>query len=58
MKLRAYLLIVVVIALSSCTKAQQVISKPPFKIVGYYSLQAAMTDNLTPIPFDKLTHVH
>lgn len=58
MKLRACILIVVVIALSSCTKAQSANGKQPFKIVGYYSLQAAMTDSIITVPFDKLTHVN
>jgi GH18 family chitinase len=26
--------------------------------VGYYSLKAAMTDSLTSVPFDKLTHIN
>jgi chitinase len=29
-----------------------------FRIVGYYSLKAAMTDDLKTIPFDKLTHIN
>ena len=32
--------------------------KQPFRIVGYYSLQAAMTDSLQVVPFDKLTHIN
>ncbi len=29
-----------------------------FRIVGYYSLKAAMTADLNTIPFDKLTHIN
>jgi chitinase len=29
-----------------------------FKIVGYYSLRAAMTADLKTVPFDKLTHIN
>ena len=33
-------------------------SKSPFKIVGYYSLNAALTANLKEPPFDHLTHMN
>src|SRR5688572_18135036 len=33
-------------------------TRSPFRIVGYYSLQSAMTDSLNTIPFDKLTHIN
>lgn len=29
-----------------------------FRIVGYYSLQAAMTDSLDTVPLDQLTHIN
>lgn len=58
MKLRSYLLIPVIILLSSCTKGQLVNIKSQFKIVGYYSLQSAMTDTLSNVPFDKVTHIN
>jgi len=29
-----------------------------FKVIGYYSLRAAMTADLSTVPFDKLTHVN
>ncbi len=58
MKLRLSLLIPVIILLSSCTKSQPSNSKPPFRIVGYYPLQSAMTDTLSNVPFDKLTHIN
>lgn len=32
--------------------------KRHFKIVGYYSLRAAMTDSLNTVPFNQLTHVN
>jgi chitinase len=41
-----------------------VMAQPPansdvkFKIVGYYSLRAALTADVNTIPFDKLTHVN
>jgi GH18 family chitinase len=58
MKLRLCLLIPVIILLSSCTKSQSPNSKTPFRIVGYYPLQLAMTDTLRNIPFDKLRHIN
>jgi chitinase len=48
----------VIILLSSCTKSQSPNSKTPFRIVGYYPLQPAMTDTLSNIPFEKLTHIN
>lgn len=32
--------------------------KSDFRIVGYYSLKAAMTADLKTVPFDKLTHIN
>jgi chitinase len=32
--------------------------KSKFKVVGYYSLRAAMTADLKTVPFDKLTHIN
>ncbi|MBD0280124.1 MAG: hypothetical protein ICV81_19500, partial [Flavisolibacter sp.] len=58
MKLRLTLLIPVVVLLLWSAKGQPVKSKAPFKIVGYYSLQSAMTDSLSNVPFDKLTHIN
>src|SRR5689334_25256064 len=29
-----------------------------FKVIGYYSLRAAMSADLSTVPFDKLTHVN
>ncbi len=36
----------------------QIAGKPKFKIVGYYSIRAALTADLNNVPFDKLTHVN
>ena len=57
-KLRLHLLILAMTLLGSSAKGQAVKDKSSFKIVGYYSLQAAMTDTLTNVPFDKLTHIN
>ena len=29
-------------------------NRPPFKVIGYYSLRAAMAADLSTVPFDKL----
>jgi GH18 family chitinase len=58
MKLKLNLLIVVFILLISTAKSQTGSNKSQFKIVGYYSLQSAMTDTLSNVPFDKLTHIN
>jgi GH18 family chitinase len=33
-------------------------NRSSFRVVGYYSLQSAMTDTLSKVPFDKLTHLN
>ena len=58
MKLRSGLLFPVIILVVLSAKSQQSNSKSQFKIVGYYSLQSAMTDTLSNVPFDKLTHIN
>lgn len=58
LKLRGSLLIGALILLWSSTQGQPIRDKVPFKIVGYYSLQSAMTDSLSSVPFDKLTHIN
>ncbi|MEP6595141.1 MAG: glycosyl hydrolase family 18 protein [Ginsengibacter sp.] len=58
MKLKLSLLVPVIILLLSCLKSQEPNDKSQFKIVGYYSLQSAMTDDLINVPFDKLTHIN
>jgi chitinase len=30
----------------------------PFRVIGYYSLRAAMTADVSTVPFDRLTHVN
>ncbi len=57
MKLKFGLLIPMVFCLLS--SAQEPASKKSrFKIIGYYSLQSAMSDDLNNVPFDKLTHIN
>ena len=57
MKLKLSLLIPAIVLLLSWVKGQPVNDKSKFKIVGYYSLQVAMTDTFN-VPFDKLTHIN
>ena len=42
----------------SLTVAQLPSPKPPFKIVGYYSLNAALSADQKQPPFDQLTHIN
>jgi GH18 family chitinase len=56
--LRLRLLIPALFFLMSSAYAQPETGKTPFKIVGYYSLESAMTDSLSQVPFDKLTHIN
>jgi chitinase len=58
MKLRIKLLLLAIIVLSSSVKGQSANDKSKFKVVGYYSLQSAMTDTLSKVPFDKVTHIN
>jgi GH18 family chitinase len=51
-------LALVLVVLFSPASSQAVKGKIPFKLVGYYSLQSAMTDALANVPFDKLTHIN
>ena len=57
MKLRVNLLLLAIFFVSFVI-GQSVNSKTKFKVVGYYSLQSAMTDTLSKVPFDKLTHIN
>ena len=57
MKLRVSLLSVFIFLLFTSI-AQSVKDKSKFKVVGYYSLQSAMTDSLSNVPFDQLTHIN
>jgi chitinase len=58
MKLRVKLLLLAIIVLSFSVKGQSANDKSKFKVVGYYSLQSAMTDTLSKAPFDKVTHIN
>ena len=58
MKLRTSPLIIAIMLLLASAKSQTANNKSTFKIVGYYSLQSAMTDTLSNVPFDKLTHIN
>ncbi len=58
-KIKLSLLISVITLFLLSVKGQQANDKSKFKIVGYYSLQSAMTDSsLINVPFDKLTHIN
>jgi GH18 family chitinase len=58
MKLRVSLLLLAIISVLSSVKGQPTKDKSKFKVVGYYSLQSAMTDTLSKVPFDKVTHIN
>ena len=57
MNVRSFLLITVSTLLIWPAEAQTSNSASAFKIVGYYSLQSAMTDS-NKVPFGKLTHIN
>jgi chitinase len=51
--------VIALLVLTACSVTKQTAkSDTSFKVVGYYSLQAAMTDTLEHVPFDKLTHIN
>ena len=52
------LLITTFAFLLSTAKAQTKDSGTQFRIVGYYSMQSAMTKDFKDVPFDKLTHIN
>jgi chitinase len=54
---RKFILNLVVLFIVSQAIAQPA-DKPKFKIVGYYSIRAALIADLNTVPFDKLTHVN
>src|SRR4030095_11072783 len=58
MKVRSSLLITVFALLSWPTEAQKSNDASAFRIVGYYSLQSAMTTDVNNVPFSKLTHIN
>jgi chitinase len=51
-------LLMAVATFTSLSAFNQKASNADFRIVGYYSLQAAMTDSLEHVPFDKVTHIN
>ncbi len=55
---KRWILLIVMVCMLASVGAQTVAEKSPFKIVGYYSFQSAMSDPLTAVPFDKLTHIN
>jgi len=58
MKIESCLFIPVFAFLLLPAKAQTSNGASVFKVVGYYSLQAAMTADLKNVPFDKVTHIN
>src|SRR5688572_3784202 len=57
-RIKFSLLIPVIILLLLSVKGQATNDSSQFKIVGYYSLQSAMTGDVKSVPFDKLTHIN
>jgi chitinase len=43
---------------SSAASPQVQDDRSTFRVIGYYSLRAAMAADLTTVPFDKLTHIN
>ena len=58
MKIASYILIGFLSFSLSSANAQKKTKKSDFKVVGYYSLRAAMEADLKTVPFDKLTHIN
>ena len=58
MKIKSCLLIPVFAFLLLPAKGQTSIGASAFRIVGYYSLQSAMTADLKNVPFNKVTHIN
>jgi GH18 family chitinase len=58
MNLRSSLLIAVFALLSWPAEAQISNGASAFRVVGYYSLQSAMTTDGNNVPFSKLTHIN
>ena len=56
MKKRIGLLIYIILLLLQAQA--QTLKKSNFKVVGYYSLKAAMNADLKTVPFNKLTHIN
>src|ERR1700741_5353057 len=58
MKMRSRLLVPVFAFLLMAAKGQTSNGASAFRVVGYYSLQSAMTGDFKNVPFDKVTHVN
>lgn len=58
MKRKIYLCLAIFVLFQISLYAQSSKEVKPFKIVGYYSLKAAMTVDPDSVPFEKLTHVN
>jgi len=58
MKLKLSVLVPIFFFMVFGANSQVPLIKPAFKVVGYYSLNAAMTADLKTVPFDKLTHIN
>lgn len=58
MKIKVSLFLPLIIIALLPVKGQLRNKKPPFKIIGYYSLQSALSDSLVNVPFDELTHLN
>ncbi len=58
MKIKSCLLIPVFAFLLLGAKAQTSNGASAFRVVGYYSLQSAMTGDLKNVPFNKVTHIN
>ena len=56
--MKSCLLIPVFAFLLSPAKAQTSNGAPAFRVVGYYSLQSAMTADLKNVPFNNVTHIN
>jgi len=51
-------LVLMLVLLSSATSGRAQDDRPTFRVIGYYSLRAAMAADLATVPFDKLTHIN
>src|SRR5437868_11525569 len=58
MKIKPCSLIAAFAFLFSAGKGQTPGNGTPFRIVGYYSLESAMTTDFKNVPFSKLTHIN
>ena len=56
--MRTAAFVVAFVVLSSGMAGQAPVGRAPFRVIGYYSLRAAMTADPATVPFDRLTHVN